>query len=90
MAHTNNDFLLEISKLKTCFFTEEGIVKAVYGIDLHVKRGQGQCLVGKFGYGKTETMQRSIELLQLVEIPNAEKKFVGIIAGQTKPVCPAV
>ena len=40
------DVLLEIKGLKTYFFTEDGTVKAVDGLDLTVYRGETLGLVG--------------------------------------------
>ena len=32
--------LLEVKGLKTHFFTDEGVVRAVDGIDLHINKGE--------------------------------------------------
>ncbi len=48
--------LLEIRGLKTYFFTEDGVVKAVDGVDLEVRRGQTLGVVGESGCGKSVTM----------------------------------
>ena len=47
--------LLEIKGLKTHFFTEEGVVRAVDGIDLHIDKGETLGVVGESGCGKTVT-----------------------------------
>jgi len=41
------DPLLEVSNLKIHFFTDEGVVKAVDGVNLTVERGKTLCLVVK-------------------------------------------
>jgi len=61
-----NEPLLEIRGLKTYFFTEDGVVKAVDGVDLTVRRGETLGLVGESGCGKSVTM---FSVLQLVGHP---------------------
>jgi oligopeptide/dipeptide ABC transporter ATP-binding protein len=51
--------LLEISGLKTHFFLEQGIVRAVDGVNITVYRGQTVGVVGESGCGKS-VMARSI------------------------------
>lgn len=58
--------LLELKNLKTQFFTEDGIVRAVDGIDLVVKRGEVLGLVGESGCGKSVT---SLSIMRLVSQP---------------------
>src|SRR5262249_15625413 len=48
--------LLEISGLRTWFFTGDGVVKAVDGVDLSVGKGQVLGLVGESGAGKSALM----------------------------------
>ncbi len=55
--------LLEVNNLKTYFFTEEGIVKAVDGVDLIVYPGEVIGLVGESGCGKSVT---SLSILRLI------------------------
>jgi len=49
------DTLLEVEDLKTYFFTEAGVVKAVDGTSFTVNRGEPLGLVGESGSGKTIT-----------------------------------
>lgn len=58
--------LLEVRGLKTHFFTRSGVVKAVDGVNLTVKRGQVVCIVGESGCGKSMT---ALSILQLVDKP---------------------
>lgn len=58
--------ILEIKGLKTQFFTEAGIVRAVDGIDLVVKRGEVLGIVGESGCGKSVT---SLSIMRLIGQP---------------------
>ncbi|MCK5628663.1 ABC transporter ATP-binding protein, partial [Candidatus Bathyarchaeota archaeon] len=58
--------LLRIEGLKTYFFTEAGVVKAVDGISFNVKKGESLGLVGESGSGKTVT---SLSVLRIVPKP---------------------
>jgi len=49
------DKILEVKGLKTQFFTEAGVVRAVDGVDFVVKRGEVLGLVGESGCGKSVT-----------------------------------
>ena len=41
--------LLEVKGLKTHFFTDEGVVRAVDGIDLYINKGETLGIVGESG-----------------------------------------
>jgi oligopeptide/dipeptide ABC transporter ATP-binding protein len=60
------EVLLEIKGLKTYFFTEDGTVKAVDGVDLRVRRGETLGLVGESGCGKSVAM---FSVMRLVDRP---------------------
>lgn len=61
-----NDDILKINNLKTYFYTADGIVKAVDGVTLDIKRGEVYGLVGGSGSGKTLT---ALSILRLVNPP---------------------
>lgn len=58
--------LLKVKNLKTYFFTEDGVVKAVDGVDFYVNPGEVLGLVGESGCGKSVT---SFSIMRLVGIP---------------------
>jgi oligopeptide/dipeptide ABC transporter ATP-binding protein len=62
----SNGNLLEVKNLKTYFYTEDGVVKAVDGVDFAVKRGEVLGLVGESGCGKSVT---SFSIMRLVGVP---------------------
>ena len=64
--------LLEIRNLRTYFRTDEGIAKAVDGVDLKVPRGQTLGLVGESGCGKSVT---ALSIMRLV--PDPPGKIMG-------------
>lgn len=65
MADTK-ETLLEVRNLKTYFFTDDGVVKAVDGVDFTVGRGEVLGLVGESGCGKSVT---SLSIMRLIGIP---------------------
>ena len=64
--------LLQIRGLRTHFFTEAGIAKAVDGVDLDILPGEVLGLVGESGSGKSVT---ALSILRL--IPNPPGRIVG-------------
>ena len=62
----NNNNILEVKGLKTQFFTESGVVKAVDGVDIVVRRGEVLGIVGESGCGKSVT---SLSVMRLVGQP---------------------
>src|SRR6516165_5969114 len=57
--------LLEIRGLKTHFKTDEGMVRAVDGVDLVISRGETLGVVGESGCGKTVTAMTILKLIQM-------------------------
>ncbi len=72
-ATSRDERLLEVRGLKTYFFTEAGVVKAVDGVDLYVKHGEVLGLVGESGCGKSVT---AFSIIQLVGVPGK------VVAGE--------
>ena len=62
----NKEVFLEVRGLKTHYFTDEGVVKAVDGADFQIQRGGTVCLVGESGCGKSVTAR---SILQIVSKP---------------------
>ncbi len=60
------DTVLDVRDLKTYFFTDEGIVKAVDGADLSLPRRKTLAVVGESGCGKSVT---AFSILQVVGRP---------------------
>jgi len=58
--------LLEVKGLKTYFYTEDGVVKAVDGVDFEIYPGEVLGLVGESGCGKSVT---SVSIMRLVSPP---------------------
>jgi len=58
--------LLNVKGLKTYFFTEAGVVKAVDGVDFQVGKDEAVGLVGESGSGKTVT---GLSVLRIVPRP---------------------
>lgn len=70
--------LLDIRGLKTYFFTEGGVVRAVDGVDLSVRRGETLGLVGESGCGKSVTMFSVMRLIgQPGRLVDGEVHFDG-------------
>ena len=58
--------LLSVQGLKTYFFLERGVVKAVDGVDFEIKKGEIFGVVGETGCGKSVT---SLSILRLIPSP---------------------
>ena len=62
----NKELVLDIQELKVRFQTEDGVVRAVNGLDLQIRKGRVVGLVGETGAGKTTT---ALSILKLVPHP---------------------
>ena len=58
--------LLDIRGLKTWFKTDDGMVRAVDGVSLHIDHGETLGVVGESGCGKTVTAR---SVLKLIDMP---------------------
>ena len=58
--------LLDVRGLKTYFFTDEGVIRAVDGIDLYIKPGETLGVVGESGCGKSVT---ALSIMRLIAQP---------------------
>ncbi len=65
-AKTAQDLVLRVRNLKTHFFTEDGTVKAVDGVDMEMERGKVLGVVGESGCGKSIT---ALSVLRLIPRP---------------------
>lgn len=61
-----SETILEVKNLKTYFYTEEGVVPAVDGLDFSLKDGETLAIVGESGCGKSVT---SLSVLGLIKNP---------------------
>ncbi len=61
-----DDNILQVKDLRTYFYTDDGIVKAVDGVNFNLKRGEVLGLVGESGCGKSVT---SFSIIRLVQSP---------------------
>ena len=66
MTTQEKERLLEVRNLRTYFYTEDGVVKAVDGVDFTVGRGEVLGLVGESGCGKSVT---SLSIMRLIASP---------------------
>ena len=58
--------LLDVRNLKTYFFTDEGVVRAVDGVDLYIEKGETLGVVGESGCGKSVT---ALSIMKLIPQP---------------------
>jgi len=61
-----NHYLLKIHNLHTYFFTDEGVAKAVDGVDLELEEGGTLGVVGESGCGKSVT---ALSVMRLIPDP---------------------
>ena len=83
--------ILEIENLKIHFPTEDGLVKAVDGIDLFVHEGETLGIVGESGCGKSVTALAVMGLLQNDRCTREGRILLGdreILQYTDKEMCP--
>ncbi|MFO7928189.1 MAG: ABC transporter ATP-binding protein [Candidatus Humimicrobiaceae bacterium] len=61
-----NNKILEVKNLKTYFYTDEGVVKAVDGVSFDLNKGETLGIVGETGSGKSVT---ALSILSLIPQP---------------------
>lgn len=61
--------LLSVKDLKTYFYTKDGVVKAVDGIDFEINKGETLGMVGESGCGKSVS---ALSVMRLLPIPPAK------------------
>ena len=69
-----SEILLNVEKLETCFFSDDGIARAVDGVSFVLSKGETLGLVGESGCGKSVT---SLSLMRLIPEPPGR-----IVAGK--------
>ena len=70
----NEEIILSVKDLKTHFFSQNGVIRAVDGVSFDLKRGEVLGIVGESGSGKTIT---SLSILRLVPQPGGK-----IVSGE--------
>jgi peptide/nickel transport system ATP-binding protein len=84
--------LLEVRGLRTHFFTRDGVVRAVDGVDLSLERGRVLGIVGESGSGKSVT---GLSILGLIDHPGrivagsirlAGRELIGMQPGEIRQV----
>jgi oligopeptide transport system ATP-binding protein len=68
--------LLEVTDLRTQFFTQDGVVKAVNGVSFTLNEGEALGLVGESGCGKSVS---ALSLMRLIPQPPGK-----IVSGEVK------
>lgn len=70
--------LLQVHNLKTYFYTEDGVMPSVDGVDFDLHEGETLAIVGESGCGKSVT---SLSIMGLVQCPpgkiEAGRNFVS-------------
>jgi len=74
-----NKPLLEVKNLKTYFYTEDGVVRAVDGVSFEVYPGEVLGLVGESGCGKSVT---SLSIMRLISKPGRVDAGEILLDGQ--------
>jgi oligopeptide/dipeptide ABC transporter ATP-binding protein len=83
---TNNKAILEIKDLKTYFFLEDTVVRAVDGVSVSLDRKTTLGLVGESGCGKSVTARSAMQLIQSPPGKIVGGEILLYRNGGTKPV----
>ncbi|HET9912950.1 MAG TPA: ABC transporter ATP-binding protein [Anaerolineales bacterium] len=75
----DNKPLLEVKGLKTYFYTEDGVVRAVDGVSFEVYPGEVLGLVGESGCGKSVT---SLSIMRLISKPGRVDEGEILLDGE--------
>lgn len=76
-----NSYLINVKGLCTYFYTEEGIVKAVDGVNLKIRQGETLGVVGESGCGKSVT---ALSIMRLIPVPPGRITRGEILYGENK------
>ena len=69
MSEQSGEFLLDIQDLRTHFHTDDGVAKAVDGVNYSIKPGETLGVVGESGCGKSVT---AMSVMRLIPMPPGE------------------
>ena len=75
--------LLELRNLKTWFYTDEGVAKAVDGVDYAILPGETLGLVGESGCGKSVT---ALSIMGLIPDPRTTSGYSTMTKVLTQEV----
>lgn len=70
---------MNIDRLSTVFFTEDGKVSAVDEVSFSIREGETVCIVGESGCGKSVT---AMSIMGLVEEPGGKVAGEALISGE--------
>ena len=76
--------ILDVRGLKTYFYTEDGVVQAVNGVDFTIRAGEVMGLVGESGSGKSVT---SLSIMRLLAASG--KMSTGEVRFKDRDLAPA-
>ncbi|MBI3160961.1 MAG: ABC transporter ATP-binding protein, partial [Chloroflexi bacterium] len=79
VTQTDQKPLLEVRNLKTYFYTEDGVVSAVDGVNFEVYPGEVLGIVGESGCGKSVT---SLSIMRLIAPPGKVAEGEILLDGQ--------